>query len=73
MHVHVRPIMLVPIVRTVSYNIYSLYYSMCLLFLDINMCLDQPCQNDGVCANGVNEYTCIISLLQIFVLIFHFW
>ena len=27
-------------------------------FLDINECSSSPCQNGGLCADGVNRYTC---------------
>ena len=29
-----------------------------MLFLDINECDSQPCQNGGQCLDGVNQYTC---------------
>ena len=29
-----------------------------LHFSDIDECLADPCQNGGVCVDGVNEYSC---------------
>ena len=29
-----------------------------ILFLDINECASQPCQNGGQCVDGVNGYNC---------------
>ena len=28
------------------------------MIADIDDCVLSPCQNDGICTNGVNEFTC---------------
>ena len=30
----------------------------CLIYLDINDCEPNPCQNGGVCVDGNNDHTC---------------
>ena len=32
------------------------------LFSDINECLSSPCQNGGICVDGINRYTCSCRL-----------
>ena len=32
------------------------------LILDINDCMPNPCENDGNCTDGVNEYSCTCIL-----------
>ena len=31
---------------------------MYVLYSDIDECASNPCQNDGICADGVNRYDC---------------
>lgn len=28
------------------------------VFLDIDECLDEPCQHDGICSNSLGSYSC---------------
>ena len=39
---------------------FSEYCFECLLLniADVNECAGNPCQNDGTCMDGVNEYSC---------------
>ena len=30
----------------------------CAVLADVDDCAANPCQNDGTCADGVNDYTC---------------
>ena len=29
------------------------------LFVDINECASDPCQNGGTCQHGINQFTCL--------------
>ena len=31
----------------------------CYILSDIDDCVPNPCENDGSCVDGVNDYTCI--------------
>ena len=44
----------------------NLYENLCCLYLDINDCMPNPCENGGSCTDGVNEYfcTCILDTLE---------
>ena len=37
------------------YPIYCLWNSICI---DINDCSPDPCENGGICSDGVNTFTC---------------
>ena len=34
------------------------FYVITLVCIDIDDCQSSPCQNDGVCVDGVNSFTC---------------
>ena len=39
-------------------HICGIYSINSVLFSDIDECNSDPCQNNGICNNGVNRYTC---------------
>ena len=39
-------------------DIISIYLTN-IFFVDINECASDPCQNDGFCQDGINQYTCL--------------
>ena len=45
--------------RTVIYMcLYVYYINSCEMFLDIDDCQSDPCQNNGTCHDLVNDYRC---------------
>ena len=40
--------------RYCQFNIHSL----CTFFIEVNKCSSDPCQNDGICFDGVQRYEC---------------
>ena len=45
-----------------SSNDVELDFLIYLIFADINDCMEEPCNNNGTCTDGIADYTCTCPL-----------